>query len=229
MQIIGIQNNNLGPLAAELADCDVKLRWGGVRCGAGAINGDVRLLNGLQQMQAMQAAGVRTPVFTTNLREAEAWSAEGVVVLGRKVHHTQGKDIVLPSNSLWRLRDFWVQYCGDVRSEWRLHILKGKCIGRGMKVPSESEPPRPTPVVVRSRRLGWRISHTQSPPEGMRDLARAAVRACQYDLGAVDCLELEGGGMVVLEVNSRPAIRDNYTIGQYAKYLRMEAQNAQSA
>ena len=50
--------------------------------------------NGLQQLQAFQANGIPCPEFTTSLETAKVWVRSGIPVFGRKLHHTQGRDIV---------------------------------------------------------------------------------------------------------------------------------------
>lgn len=231
MHIYGRDRGSVSALLAPLEGVEVGVRWGGPP-HPGAINGEVQLLSGLAQLEAMQGAGVRVPQFTPAIEVAHAMCAEGKTVLGRSLHHTQGRDIVLPGRREWAQRDYWVVYLQDVESEWRLHVLHGKCIARGQKV-FVPTPQRPLPrtltenggvradgVIVRSRRLGWRIDHSVAPPDRLRTLACKAVQACKYDLGAVDCAVLSDGTQVVFEVNSRPAIRDAHTIGQYTKYLQ---------
>jgi glutathione synthase/RimK-type ligase-like ATP-grasp enzyme len=63
------------------------------------------------------------------------------------------------------------------------------------------------------------MAHNVDPPDGLRNLAKRAVAACNYDLGAVDILETATGG-VVLEVNSRPAVCSPYTLERYAQAFR---------
>lgn len=240
MQILGHERGTAQALLAPLADVDIKLRWGAAQV-PDAINGRVHLLNGLEQLTRFRAAGVPTPDFTASLVEAEGWVRNGDIVLGRSLWHTQGKDIVLPGDRRWRARDYWVKYWCYTSQEWRFHILFGRSIGRGQKRYTGPTPEELTKrpsllairkratrgINIRSRRLGWTIDHTAEPPEICRETAKAAAYAVGYELGAVDLLYGDAGNgqdVRVLEINSRPAIRDNYTIEQYSKYLRRFAE-----
>jgi hypothetical protein len=250
MIIHGHATGSILSLREPLRDSPVQLRWGGPPVGPQAINGSAALLGGLAQLENLAVRGVPTVDFTTSIEEAHAWLRQGATVYARDNEHTQGKDILCayqdqrsvrpvvwkylqcgrstPQNIAdFRAKDFWTKWVPSLR-EWRFHILRSNgeytSIGRALKVwegDRRGEPPgnNPTSPCVRSRRLGWVMAHNVDPPEGLRTLAKRAVAACSYDLGAVDILETPQGG-VVLEVNSRPAIRDPYTIERYTDALR---------
>lgn len=229
MQILGHTRGSILTLADRLRDYPVRLRWGGPQV-AGAINGSAHLHNGLEQLTAFVAAGIPTVEFTTDPKLRDSWVASGLMVLGRSLNHTQGLDIVWPGqspkkNGAWLRRDFWTVYKPSTQ-EWRMHIVNGHSIARGLKSFSAangiSMPASGSPL-IRSRRLGWVLRHDIVPPKGLRDLAKAACSAVGYDLGAVDILERKNGDFctyTVLEVNSRPAIRDEYTLTAYEKVFR---------
>lgn len=202
-------------LTERLRDSPVQLRWGGPMV-AGAVNGQCHLLNGLEQLQRFKDAGVETVDFTARLLEARLRSRTELL-LGRKLNHTQGKDIKLVAQRRWEDSDYWTLYVPAVW-EWRVHILNGKSIARGLKVWAGEGPELATHPKIRSRRLGWRLNHKPDLPKIIREAAKAAVAAVGYDLAAVDILQTEDGP-VVLECNSRPAIRDEYTLTQYTKAL----------
>lgn len=84
MKVTGPAWPSTAALAQALADVksDKVIHW-----GSGG-------KNGLQQLQAFKAAGVACPVFTTSLQEAKEWARGGARVFGRRLHHTQGNDIV---------------------------------------------------------------------------------------------------------------------------------------
>ena len=245
MIIHGHASGSILSLQEPLRDSPVELRWGGPPVGPRAINGSAALLGGLAQLENLAARGVATLEFTTSPREAQAWALT-TPVYGRDEAHTQGKDIILalPGGiyrkksirgngqlyvpvTLWQGKAFWTKWQPSLR-EWRFHVLRQRgemtSFARAVKVwegdgrgmPSGDNPASPC---VRSRRLGWVMAHNVDPPEGLRTLAKRAVAACGYDLGAVDILETPQGG-VVLEVNSRPAVRDPYTIERYTQALR---------
>lgn len=229
MRIYGHRTGSILELERRLADCNVSLRWGGPQV-AGAINGQVQLLDGLQQLQILQTKGIIVPTFSTQSAVCE--QLEGLW-LARKRNHTQGKDIIpctlrgvqrVKGRRNWRDSDFFIKYIPAVR-EWRFHILNGQSIARGLKVIVDNYPHAQavaefTHPIIRSRRLGWHMEHTTVPSKVVRAAAKAAVAAVGYDLGAVDLLELADGSACVLEVNSRPAIRDEYTLTAYEQAFR---------
>lgn len=233
MQIFGHTDGSIQALAARLADIPtIRLRWGGPQV-ANAINGQVHLLDGLEQLQTMQAAGIAVPEFSVNPLWAVGQQPPEIpgIWLARKRNHAQGRDILIAGQRvrgrrLWQASDYFVKYISAVR-EWRFHIFRGQSIARGLKCRVDSngnnyyytfdnmgEP------IIRSRRLGWHLRHDIDPPKGLRPLAKQAVEAIGYELGAVDLLELEAGSGIVLEVNSRPAIRDEYTLSAYERAFR---------
>ncbi len=224
MQIHGHNTGTIQELARRCADVNVGLRWGGNQV-PGAINGTVHLLDGLQQLQILQTKGIAVPTFST--QAAVCTQIEGLW-LARKRNHTQGKDIIpctlggiTKGRRPWRRSDYFVKYIPAAR-EWRFHILNGNSIARGLKTPPtivDYDAPVRDPI-IRSRRLGWHMRHDVDPPKALRELAKQAVAAVGYDLGAVDLLELAEGSGVVLEVNSRPAVRDEYTLAAYAAAFR---------
>ena len=225
MHVHGRTDGSITQLAARLTDCEISLRWGGNRV-AGAINGEVKLLNGLEQLQIFKEKGVPCPEFLLPNTPITLPIEGGVVWLARKAEHTQGRDILVVGGPRergrrrWPNSDFFVKYIPDVVGEWRFHILKGESIARGQKFWAGNGPEPTVVPTIRSRRNNWHIRHDSKPPKGLRALAKKAVEAVGYDLGAVDILQLADGSGVVLEVNSRPAIRDEYTLGQYEKAFR---------
>ena len=199
---------------AEVGEPGTVLRWG------------TEAMSAVQQLTALHNAsagkGWSSPEFTTDLTAAQIWVREGATVLGRKLHHTQGRDIVLPASPRWRRRELWVKFVPSA-SEYRQHIWKGRAIRVGKKVynvPNETTPSLP----IRSRLRGWTIDYGQSPtPDALRDLVRTAakqsVEAVGYPGGAVDLLVTEGGGVVVLEVNKAPSLRDQATLDAYVRAI----------
>lgn len=194
---------------------------------AGAINGQAHLLDGLEQLQVLGSKGLVVPEFVTNVDgrlRLDTVPFDGVW-LARKRDHSQGKDIipvgtVVRKRRRWQDSDFFVKYIPGVVREWRFHVVKGESIARATKVWAGHGSEPTTAPVIRSRRLGWHMRHDVEPGKGLRKAAKAAVEAVGYELGAVDLLELTNGSAVILEVNSRPAIRDEYTLAAYERAFR---------
>lgn len=187
--------------------------------------------NKLQQLQRMEAADVRCVPFTTDFElvyeavfqtHAEVLAGYGPQIwLGRKIHHTQGRDILLPDRKFWRTRDYWTKYIPST-AEWRIHVFDGNSIARGMKV-FHGDQQEPTEFVIRSRARDYVMTHNVDPPRGVRQLAKAAVQAIGETFGAVDILIGQDGFQYVLEVNTAPAM-DNYTLRAYVKAIRRRFQ-----
>src|SRR5665213_836250 len=227
MRVYGNRTGSVLELERRLADVDAGLRWGGPQVD-NAINGQVHLMDGLEQLRALEAAGLKVPEFTIDPEEALDVNP-GTTVLARKTDHTQGLDIIpvgvctaLRRN--WRHSDYYVKYISDVAREWRFHIFKGRSIARGLKhfidgsiLPTTNQP---AGLIIRSRRLGWHLRHDIDPPKGLRTIAKDAVTSIGYELGAVDILELVDGSFVVLEIHSRPALGDEYTLDAYREAFR---------
>lgn len=243
LQIFGKQTETTAALQQSCGDIRLGLRWGGQQ-HTGAINGQVHLLDGLEQLRALQTAGVSCPVFYEGWDNEDLMRVQGGVWLGRKLNHTQGRDIIASSalgtrkrRELFMGRDFYTKYTTSV-AEWRMHVVKFergyRTIARSLKVHIDEDIFNPNGIIIRSRRLGWHMSHETDPPKGLREIAKKAVEACAYELGAVDILDLgpetntnhdsnsttissNYNRFMVLETNSRPAIRDDYTLSAYTK------------
>jgi len=225
VKIFGKQTESIVALAARLPDVEVGVRWGGPNV-PGALNGG-RLLDGWEQLEALHAAGVPHPAYSNELQDALDTVRAGGVVMGRRTDHTQGKDIRFSDRPRvrgqrkWQNSDYFVEWEQSIR-EWRFHIFRGESIGRGLKVCGDLGLTG-WGARIRSRRLGWTLDHKPKPDKALREAAKAAVAAVGYDFGAVDLLELTDGMPCVLEVNSRPALRDEYTLSCYAEAIRKYA------
>lgn len=210
----------------------------------GTFNFGTMHCNKLEQLQRMTEAGVGCVPVCENFNKAFALThgkhmaavlgqighlePEGVgdveIWLGRKLHHTQGKDILLPDNKFWRIRDYWTKFIPSTE-EWRIHIFDGKSIARGKKVLADTTQVPNTPINIRNRGRNWLMVHAPNPPRGMRELARRAVAAVGETYGAVDILVGTDRKFYVLEVNCAPAM-DEYTLAAYVKAIRKRFANA---
>jgi hypothetical protein len=196
------------------------------------------ITEGVDQLRMLAEASIAVPKHTTNLDEAKDW-AKTTSVWGRLHKHTQGKDIRKFDHKEWATREFWVKQIPQeaIIAEWRLHVFDGLSIARGRKTQMEILS-RKLSGVVRSRRNGWRLLHTDDPPIGAKFYAKTAVEGLKYLWGAVDMLEVDISklnadlvenygklverqtkskmkGFVVLEVNQMPGM-DDYTAQKYA-------------
>jgi len=204
-QALGIEHGeNLprGPI-------DVLIRWGSQRVSDGYHAAGARTINTPQALRAasdklgtlrtLREAGVRVPDFSTNPEELE------LPILGRRLKHARGSDIVLCLQSGdWarRSRDYYVKYIPTKR-EYRIHVVNGRVIrtqGKFLDVPGDAVP------WVRNYKHGYRF---RAPRRGLHqsrlDAAKNAVAALGLDFGAVDIIIGDDNLEYVLEVNTAPA------------------------
>ena len=217
MKIISAQRSqSAAELRQRLQDLPGTLSWGVPTPG---VLGGTLALDGFAQLQRLREAGVRAPEATASLGEAQEWARQWShgSVWGRRLRHSQGRDIAPMGTRRWRESDFWVQVIPGSLAEWRIHIFKGRSIARGLKVWTRSTPPPVTPV--RARRLGWHMIHTEDPPKDVREAARAAVKAVGYDFAGVDVLVDAQGLPWVLEANRSVGL-DAYTAEAYEQAIR---------
>lgn len=205
--------------------------------------------NSIEQLTAFRAAGLHTPDFTTNREEAREWVREQSLVFGRKLFHTRGNDIQLPSlrgrvnrhkqpvpGEVWNLKwwqsEWWSKYVLPVE-EWRIHIFKGKSIARGKKIHSHPDQTwRKAPI--RNIGNGWTFDFHTEPPKSLRKVAKQAMEAIEYSSGAVDILQVAPieprpanqpeWDFYVLECNRIPALTCPYTQEVWVRAIRGEFQ-----
>ena len=197
-------------------DMDVTVCWG--TSSTFGLNSKPAV-TGCEQLAALADAALgapyKLPEFTADPTVAAEWVRGGGLVFGRQNNHTQGRDIVGPTQRAFYDRDYWVKMIPAIAEEWRIHSFAGKSIARGKKI-YEGEDVQPP--IVRSRRRGWRMAHDITPPNGLRPAAKAAVAALGYDFGAVDLVRTADGSVYVLEVNKQPGL-DGYTAAQYVSAI----------
>jgi hypothetical protein len=200
------------------------------------------MVEGYAQLEKLAAAKLGVPMHTTSRDQATTWSQAGASVWGRLNNHTQGRDIRTTKSPEWALRVFWVKQipADAIIAEWRLHVFNGQSIARGRKSKVENIA-KQLSSYVRSRRNGWRLLHTDEPPQGAKFYAKNATKALSYLWGAVDMLQVDLARLpkdciqnyerletslaksnlqpfVVLEVNQMPGM-DNYTATAYANSI----------
>lgn len=175
-------------------------------------------LGATNQLSRCRIADLKTPDWTIDKDVAFMWLQQSIEVWGRKNVHTQGRDIKHPARQPngWLNSDFWVVRIPEPFEEWRMHVCYDRVIARGHKI--QTSPPT-LPIPIRNRRNGWTMEHTTEPPKGLRAAAKAAVKACEYDFGAVDMIVKPNGEVVVLEVNRAPGL-DNYTANAYIRAFK---------
>lgn len=133
-------------------------------------------------------------------------------VLGRKINHTQGKDIIyIDSYKKYPKRDFYVEF-KPIDKEYRYHVIGGKVIPT-LKYNGVTEGKG---AYCRNSKTGWKMT-TCRPRASVSRIAEQAVRVLGLTFGAVDIIESHGT-IYALEVNTAPALIDKRA-EQYAHEL----------
>ena len=221
---------------------NIALCWGArnYRADATLVFNGVARKDAREQLTLMFEAGLTVPTWTDDIEHAKQWVRDGLRVWGRSWIHTRGTDIIGSGykiirnkttrklseawNPNWLKREWWVQVIptDQIAEEWRIHIFQGRSIGRALKVQT-GEPQRIQPV--RNRDNGWTMVHNVDPVLPLKNAAALAVKSLGYNFGAVDLFLLNDGRIVVLEVNSAPALRSDYTMNAYKTALERIANN----
>jgi len=188
-----------------------------------------RLLDKPAQLAAFRRAGLETPDFTTDLREAIRWLRQGRPVIGRTRFGTHGQGIRSPGRRwrafwtgarhyapthisyAWRHSQWWSvlvteQAEPDNYDEYRFHVVNNCSIQRAKKIRTAMQDRSVLPI--RNRRCGWTLCRDCAlPTADLRDAAKKAVEAVGYPWGAVDLIHIPATNQVlVLEVNTSPGM-----------------------
>jgi hypothetical protein len=178
-----------------------------------ALNRNCGRLDKLEQAQRL-VEGLGAQAIQPMTLEQALVTIEHFPVLGRKIHHAQGRDIVLMLEK-WMLEDtagqhdFYTAY-HDSSAEYRTWVYRNRHLGTYRKVLAH---PEQFKRLGRNRKNGFVFERMENDNvhEGIKDLARKAVRALDLDFGGVDIIRVGDGGeseFMVLEVNSAPGVSD---------------------
>lgn len=170
---------------------------------------------------------VRVPVYTKSFEEAIEWSEQGIVVMGRKVRGSCGKDICWAEDlEEFTNSDFWVQY-KKKESEFRVHVVLDQVVAVQKKVVRKTDhegneiDTKNVDFRVRNLANGFVFQRNDiQVPEDVRVQALAAVREIGLDFGAVDVIyNRTENKAYVLEINTSPGL-EGTTVQDYATPLK---------
>lgn len=188
-----------------LSKADLVVCWG-FRAPNEALNNHI-VGNKYRELEMLKNAGVNVPNFSQDKPEVDGW-------LARTLKHRAGND--LAANLMDG--DFYVQKIDNVAHEFRVHVFGDKIIRAGIKVATENAHPW-----IRSLKQGWQLDYGQACQNviknKVRKAAKAAIKALNYDFGAVDVALLTSGKVIVFEVNSAPGLVTPNTAIAYAKTI----------
>jgi glutathione synthase/RimK-type ligase-like ATP-grasp enzyme len=156
------------------------------------------------------------PIITT---EQARYSLD-FPILGRRVNHTQGNDIILclQRSDVMRALElpddtrpqFFTRYIPTSR-EFRVHVFDGEVIKISEKVLTEPDQLRSS--WIRNVDNGYTFRNLRRiEQETQRSIEQISIRATQslgLDFGAVDVILSDRGEGYVLEVNTGPSLSDN--------------------
>lgn len=191
---------------------DGLIRWGS-RADTLADSGVQRVLNSaaaiqlasnkLESLHVLRDRGIPVPEWDTDPETLV--ERVGYPILGRRLQHARGTDIVLclqRRDYRRRPRDYYVAYVPTNR-EYRLHVAGGEVIrvqGKFLDLPEQYQP------WLRNYATGYRFRAPRRRLHNARlNDAVAAVAALGLDFGAVDLLVADNGSHYVLEVNTSPS------------------------
>jgi len=151
---------------------------------------------------------VPTPVVISKA-DINNYPAEEFPVLGRKTHHTKGKDVVFikTKEDLDTMDksaiDYYVKYIPKW-AEYRVHVLDGKAELVAVKIHEDREVAKASPVW--NFDSGWKqFTYEGEHQQALKEIGENAIKALGYDFGAVDIIRRDKD-YYVLEVNSAPAL-----------------------
>lgn len=176
-----------------------------------------RVLNKIEQFQAFRRDGVSSPAWTTDAAGIPGLDCK-TVFARTLINSTNGRGIVefdAGSGEVPRA-PLYTAYIPK-KAEFRVHVFGDQVIDIQQKRKKRGfENERDTRI--RNIQNGYVYCREGIvPPEGIQDLAVAAVKACAYQYGAVDIIWNEKQDKCfVLEVNSRPGLL-NTTLDNYSE------------
>lgn len=186
-----------------------------------------RAVNKVATLSWLKSAGVRTPDWTTDPREAKQWLREGATVMCRtKLNGHSGQGIVV-AKTILDLVDapLYTKYVNKEK-EYRVHVFNGKVIDARQKVKA-TDGRAVTSEYINTHTNGY-VFKFADPPSDARQQAINAVKALGLDFGAVDVVveSVTGTGGIgisyrayVLEVNSAPGLTGT-TITRYVDAIK---------
>jgi hypothetical protein len=173
----------------------------------------------LSSLQALAAAGVNTPKFTTSYDEALGWIRDGRTVMCRTLLRSHsGKGIVMAQSEEQLVSaPLYTRYFRK-DNEFRVHVFMGKVIDYTEKKAKLDRGPNYNKF-IRSNANGWVYCRENILLlDEVKDQAMKAVAALGLDFGAVDVM-WNGSKAVVLEVNTAPGLCDT-TAQKYVQALK---------
>jgi glutathione synthase/RimK-type ligase-like ATP-grasp enzyme len=216
---------------------DVLIRWGN---SEGIPTMATRTLNKKKAIElatdkmaawrAFQEAGIASPEIVT---AEEAKRVKGKIhtpSLGRRRHHSQGKDIVLclqqkdVIHAMNNGSDYFSEYVPTNR-EYRVHVFGNRAVRINQKLLRDGAVDREPQV--RNYENGYVFGAPRIELKPVQtEMAIRSVQCLGLDFGAVDLIISDSGHPYVLEVNTGPAlVESEHGVEIYVEEFRRLIQN----
>lgn len=170
-----------------------------------------------------QKAGIPTPEWTADRKEAEKWiREEGVVVVRTLLNGHSGNGIVIAETVAQLGQAPLYTLYKRKKKEFRVHVFMGKVIDIQQKrLANGAKEEENYNQYIRSHANGWIFARENiSEPKDLRSLAVKAVSALGLDFGAVDIIYNEKENKCYcLEVNSAPGL-EGQTLVSYTNAIK---------
>lgn len=214
-------NPGMYPVGSVLVSYGVSLRDARLP----TLNANAGVLSKLEELQTLANRGVRTVPFLTNAEMQRHGVPAGEVWFGRKLSHTQGKDIMVvlqPEEIAWRIAAgaaYFTRFI-PVAREFRVWAYRRRHMATYEKVMAH---PEEYSRVGRSAHQGFAFRLVPSevvPREAVRQ-GTLSVDALDLDYGAVDIIQSLDGEFYVLEVNTAPGIEgeERFVLSRWADHV----------
>jgi hypothetical protein len=162
------------------------------------LNANAGRANKYQELVKLDDKGVRTIPFSSHASDLHG------VILGRKLHHTQGKDIIF---GVGHNRDYFTQLVPK-HNEFRVWVFRGKHLAtyeKKLDYPGKyGKRGRSKEVWNWHNGFAFHFVQPEQVQDKLKTLAINAVAALDLDFGAVDILLGADRRYYVLEVNTAP-------------------------
>jgi len=177
--------------------------------------------NKLKTFKCLKEAGVKIPIFTTDIDESVRMSLDGATVIVRHVlngNSGDGIDVIEPGMEMPEA-PLYTKYLKKI-DEWRIHIVGDKAICSQRKARKKEVPDDQVNWKIRNLAGGFIFAKNEGveAPEEVVVESKKAIKALGLDFGAVDVV-FNRNGAHVLEVNTAPGL-EGTTIEAWADELR---------
>lgn len=173
--------------------------------GLPILNENAGRLNKYQELVRLDDNGVTTIPFSQSAADLEP------PIFGRKLHHTQGKDIfvyqVRPLLRGDRLSDYYTEKINK-KAEFRVWVFREKflaCYEKKLTYPERNgRRGRNKDIWNWGNGYAYEFRRPEDTTNPLKQIGIDAVQALDLDFGAVDVVQDHAGFYYVLEVNTAP-------------------------